>query len=38
MGKALAERFDVARRAFEEADDVLGYGLSRICFEGRPNG
>jgi [acyl-carrier-protein] S-malonyltransferase len=34
MGRALAERFEVARRAFEEADDVLGYGLSRICFEG----
>jgi [acyl-carrier-protein] S-malonyltransferase len=34
MGCALAERFEVARRAFEEADDVLGYGLSAICFEG----
>ncbi len=34
MGRALAERFPAARRAFEEADDVLGYGLSRICFEG----
>jgi [acyl-carrier-protein] S-malonyltransferase len=34
MGRALAERFEVARRAFEEADDVLGYGLSRVCFEG----
>jgi [acyl-carrier-protein] S-malonyltransferase len=34
MGKALAERFDAARGAFEEADDVLGYALSEICFEG----
>ena len=34
MGRALADRFAVARRAFEEADDVLGYALSRVCFEG----
>jgi [acyl-carrier-protein] S-malonyltransferase len=34
MGKSLAERFDAARRVFEEADDVLGFSLSRLCFEG----
>ena len=34
MGRALAEGYEVARRTFEEADDVLGYALSRICFEG----
>jgi [acyl-carrier-protein] S-malonyltransferase len=34
MGKALADRFEVARRTFEEADDVLGYALSEVCFEG----
>jgi len=34
MGRALAERFDAAREAFGEADEVLGYPLSRICFEG----
>ncbi len=34
MGKALAAAFPTARRTFEEADDVLGYGLSEICFEG----
>jgi [acyl-carrier-protein] S-malonyltransferase len=34
MGRALAERFETARRTFEEADDVLGYPLSRVCFEG----
>jgi [acyl-carrier-protein] S-malonyltransferase len=34
MGRALAEGYEVARRAFEEADDVLGYALSRICFDG----
>jgi [acyl-carrier-protein] S-malonyltransferase len=34
MGRALSERFEAARRAFEEADEVLGYPLSEICFEG----
>ncbi|GAB4408951.1 MAG: ACP S-malonyltransferase [Anaerolineales bacterium] len=34
MGKALAERFPSARRTFEEADDILGFALSRLCFEG----
>jgi [acyl-carrier-protein] S-malonyltransferase len=34
MGKSLAERFDGAQRVFEEADDVLGFSLSRLCFEG----
>ena len=34
MGKSLVERFDAARRIFEEADDALGFALSRLCFEG----
>lgn len=34
MGKALAERFASARRTFEEADDILGFRLSQLCFEG----
>jgi [acyl-carrier-protein] S-malonyltransferase len=34
MGKALAETFPVARRIFEEADEALGFSLSRLCFEG----
>lgn len=34
MGRELAENFDVCRRAFEEADDALGFALSRLCFEG----
>jgi [acyl-carrier-protein] S-malonyltransferase len=34
MGKELAAHYDVARRTFEEADDVLGYKLSQLCFEG----
>jgi [acyl-carrier-protein] S-malonyltransferase len=34
MGKALAEAFSRAREVFEEADDVLGRSISRLCFEG----
>jgi [acyl-carrier-protein] S-malonyltransferase len=34
MGKALAETYAVARRTFEEADQVLGFPLSQLCFEG----
>jgi [acyl-carrier-protein] S-malonyltransferase len=34
MGKDLAEKYPLARRTFEEADDALGYKLSAICFEG----
>jgi len=34
MGKALAEAHADARRIFEEADDALGFAISRLCFEG----
>lgn len=34
MGKSLADKFPVAQRTFEEADDALGFALSRLCFEG----
>ena len=34
MGKALAGAYPVARRIFEEADDALGFSLSRLSFEG----
>ncbi len=34
MGKDLAERYPVAKQAFEEADDALGTKLSHLCFEG----
>jgi len=34
MGKDLAEKFPVARQVFEEADDALGFPISRLCFEG----
>ncbi|HJP91527.1 MAG TPA: ACP S-malonyltransferase [Pyrinomonadaceae bacterium] len=34
MGKDLAENFTAARQVFEEADDALGFSISRLCFEG----
>jgi len=34
MGKDLAEKYPIARRTFEEADEALGYKLSQLCFEG----
>jgi malonyl CoA-acyl carrier protein transacylase len=34
MGKALANTWPAARRIFEEADDALGFSLSRLSFEG----
>jgi [acyl-carrier-protein] S-malonyltransferase len=34
MGKDLADAFAEARHTFEEADDALGYGLSRIAWDG----
>jgi [acyl-carrier-protein] S-malonyltransferase len=34
MGRALAERYPAARRVFDEADRVLGFPVSKLCFEG----
>jgi [acyl-carrier-protein] S-malonyltransferase len=34
MGKNLFENFPVARQVFKEADDALGFSISRLCFEG----
>jgi [acyl-carrier-protein] S-malonyltransferase len=34
MGKTLAHSFPEAARVFEEADEALGFSLSRLCFEG----
>lgn len=34
MGRLLAEEFPEARQVFEEADRVLGFPLSVLCFEG----
>jgi [acyl-carrier-protein] S-malonyltransferase len=34
MGKSLADNFEAARQCFEQADDALGFSLSKLCFEG----
>ncbi len=34
MGQTLAQNFEAARRRFEEADDAVGFSLSKLCFEG----
>jgi [acyl-carrier-protein] S-malonyltransferase len=34
MGKELAFNHVAARRIFDEADEALGYALSKLCFEG----
>lgn len=34
MGKSLIGNYPVAKQTFEEADEKLGFSLSRICLEG----
>src|ERR1041384_1297790 len=34
MGKELAEKYAVARAVFDEADQALGFSISKMCFEG----
>ena len=34
MGQALVESFPVAKQLYAQADDILGFSLSRLCFEG----
>lgn len=34
MGRELAEKYAAAREVFEEADEAVGFALSRLCFEG----
>lgn len=34
MGRELAEAYPEARSIFAQADDVLGFALSRLCFDG----
>jgi hypothetical protein len=34
MGRALSETHPVARETFDEANEILGYDLAAICFEG----
>src|SRR5262245_38669966 len=34
MGRDLAHAHEAARRTYEEADEVLGFSLSKLCFDG----
>src|ERR1035437_8748125 len=34
MGKDLYDRFDSAKAVFDQADEVLKFPLSKLCFEG----
>src|SRR5579863_9076012 len=34
MGKSLADAYQEAARVFEEADQALGFAISKLCFEG----
>jgi [acyl-carrier-protein] S-malonyltransferase len=34
MGRELSKRFAVAISTFDEADEALGFSLSKLCFEG----
>jgi len=34
MGRDLYDNFPAARAVFDEADEALGFGLSKLCFDG----
>ncbi len=34
MGEALSEKYPEVRRIFDQANDILGYDLAKICFKG----
>src|SRR5690349_18891292 len=34
MGKDLADKCEVCRDLFTKANEILGYDLTRVCFEG----
>ena len=34
MGQELAERYPIVRDTFAEADDILGFSLTTLCYEG----
>ena len=34
MGKEFFEKFDLVKKLFKDADDVLGFSLSKIILEG----
>ncbi len=37
MGSALYKAFDTAKQTYDEASDVLGWDMAKLCFEGPEN-
>lgn len=33
MGKELYQEYDIAKKTFDEANDILDFNLKRLCFE-----
>ena len=34
MGKSLYEKYDIVKKTFDQANDILKFDLTRLCFEG----
>lgn len=34
MGKTLYEKYDIAKKTFDKANDILGFDIKNICFNG----
>lgn len=37
MGKKLYQKFDYAKKIFNQANDILGYNIKNICFDENPS-
>lgn len=37
MGQAIVDSYAIARQTFEQADDALGYSISKLCLQGPEN-
>ena len=37
MGKDFYDNYDIAKKLFDEADEVLGYSIKNMCFNGSEN-
>lgn len=37
MGKNLYDKFDIAKKIFDEANEILTFNLSKLCFDGSLN-
>lgn len=37
MGKKLCDTYEIAKKTFDEANEILGFDLKKLCFEGNIN-